>query len=618
MLRSRWLAPVALILLSVALVGTMWVVPYLPTNDGPEWVFATHAENRYGDPAAGYQDLLVPEPQFASRGFGAVYGAFEAWLGWQRGLQVALSVVVLLVAWAFVALVRELSPERWALGLLGFPLALSWGLYMGLWAFVVSSGIGVFVLALAVRLREPTWRGRAVLSLLLLVQAVAHVFGAVIAGAALALLWLARAPRGKRLAELGRTVVTGLPAAGILVACVVVSRHLDDAPFARGFERFPWRDVARMLPATIVPGPFARALVVTVGVAVAAVVAAVRVTRTDTDAADRGLGLAAVVLLLTAVFAPFQIPGWQAFSPRFLPMGVALAVAVVPLERLGPAMKRLAPPVCFAAALGSLALSYPFHRRLADLCPDAIAGLTAPVHLKGEILPVRLRPTELPTFDRVRAEVPLMWPLLHMGTLYAAAHGGSTAYSFTGPPSIYPFMLRPRQDPRPLPDLEHYLKAIASLEFHRDLGYRRQVEGELASSGMFYDEVAVFGALPEDLAVWSERGYVADWHQGSALLAHFEPCTIDFAAPPVSDADAPLFDVRVGKLGLLDGVRAPGVAGDDGLTHFFLTPAPCGVVAVRPRWKDGGAGRACRNANPRGEIVARVTRTERRVACEPP
>ena len=620
----RWLPGIALTLLSLLLAGTMWVVPYLPTNDGPEWVFATHTENHYSDPGSPHQDTFVLASQFASRGFAPLYGPFDAWLGWERGLQVALSLTTLLTAWGFVALVREIDRKRWALGFLGFPLALTWALYMGLWPFVVSTAVGLFVLAFAVRLREPTWKGRALLSLLLLVNAIAHVFGAVLTGGALLLLSVARAPRGKRAKELAYVVLIGLPAAGILVACLAVSRNLPLAPFARDFDRFPWALAAALLPRTIAPGPFARAVVVTTVVFVAAIVAIVRASKADTLAADRGLGIAAVLLLLLGIFAPFQIPGWQAFSQRFVPFGVLLVLAVVPIERLAGRARRLAPGVLFTLAAVWLGFTYPFHRRFAALCPDAIAGLSAaaaspPLH--GTILPVTLALTELPEYDRIHAEVPLLAPLVHMGTLYATAHGAVPAYTFASTPAIYPLMLRPRPDHRPLPELEHYTKALSSPEFRHDQGFRLETENELATFGVFYDEVAVFGAVPVDLALWHDRGYVADWQQGTALFAHFEPCTIDFTTqPPATDTGSdwgPTFDLRVGRIGLASGVRVPPVVRKDGMAHFKLTPAPCGLVTVHAQWPtaDGHATR-CANANPEGNLVTTISRTAHRMLCD--
>ena len=76
-----WRRAAAFIALSILLVGSLWVVPYLPTNDGPEWVFASHLENHYSDPGTIYGDELLPTVQFASRGFGLIYGALES-VGW--------------------------------------------------------------------------------------------------------------------------------------------------------------------------------------------------------------------------------------------------------------------------------------------------------------------------------------------------------------------------------------------------------------------------------------------------------------------------------------------------------------------------------------------------------
>lgn len=608
----------AFVVLSVLLAGTMWVVPYLPTNDGPEWVFAAHVENHYGDPGTIYQDVFVPAPQFASRGFMLLFAPFDAWLGWQRGLQVGLTLAVLLFAWGFVTLVRGLDPARWPVAFLGFPLALSWGLYAGFWSFVVSIGLGLFVLALVVRLPELTWKGRALLSLLLFLVAVAHVFGAVLTGSVVLALLLARAPRERRLGELARTVVMGLPAIGILALCVVVTRDLPAVAFARDVERFAWRDALAILPRTIAPGPLARALVVTLGAACAGVFAVVRARRSDTSASDRGLGIAAGLLLLAGVLAPFQFLGWQAFSQRFVPLGVALAVAVLPLERCSIGLRKGLGVGLFVTATVWLGLTYPFHRRLTELCPDAIAGLLAPISLSGTLLPVAIRPTELPAYDRFASEVPLVAPLTHMGPLYAAAHGGVSARSFAGNPSVHPFVLRPSTFVRPWPDQEQYATTLSSYRYHQDLPFREEVDGELASFGMYYDEIALFGALPEDIAVWQARGYVADWQRGSVLLAHFVPCALDVTLPATTTPPGPEIDLRVGKITLVEAARVKPEVGDDGRLHFQLAPSPCGIVNVRVRWEPTPEGRrrACRNANPAGDLVVAVSRTSHSIACD--
>ncbi len=616
MQRDARLAGVFLAALSMMLVGSLFAVPYLPTNDGPEWVFASHVENHYGDPGTVYREIFIPALQFASRGFGTVYGPLEAWLGWQRGLQVALGAVALVAAWGFVALVYAVDPRRWPLALLGFPLALSWTFYMGFWSFHLASGLGLFAVALAVRLREPTGLQRAALAALLLLVAVMHVFAAVLSGACVLGVAVAAVP-GRRAREARLVMLTGLPAMGVLLACVLVSRGLVAAPLASGFDRFSFRDVLTMLPRTLLPGPLVRALIASAVVLLAAAAALTRSVSCETRGVDRGLGFVAALLLLATLVAPFQIPGWQAFSERFAFFGAAMALATIPLERLGHGATRAVAAALFAGAAASLASSYGLHRRLAALCPDAIAGLTADVHTTGDLLPVTIRATELPTYDRVRAEVPLLSPLLHMATLYAVAHGGTSAYYFTGGPAVYPFELRPGTPHARIPDLERTMRAFASDAFHHDLAYRRQVDSEMAMFGVVHATVVVLGALPEDVALFRDRGFVMDWSRGAAFVAHFEPCAIDLVA--TGDATASVsIDLRVGELRVLEGMEAAAEARDDGLVHFTVPGSPCGTVDVRAHWgaRADGHEPTCRNANSRGEVTGHITHRSGRVRCD--
>jgi len=358
-----------------------------------------------------------------------------------------------------------------------------------------------------------------------------------------------------------------------------------------------------------------RAVVVTVACLASAVVGSVRAFRPGTNATDRGVAIAAALLLLAGIFTPFQIPGWQAFSQRFVPLGVALAFAVAPLELLPPRVRAVAPLSLFAAAAAFLGLSYPFHHRLVGLCPDAVAGLVgATVQTRGELFPLVLRDTEGPTYDVIHAEVPLLTPLLHMGTAYATALGGVPAVSFNGGAAIHAFTKVP--DPRPLPDVEHYRAALASRAFSHDLAFRDRVESEIATYGMYYEEVVVFGTIPSDVALWRERGFAVDWKGATTLLAHFEPCTIDVSVAAAAADPAPTFDVEVGIDKVIVGARPTAVM--EGLTaHFVLPTAPCGKVGVRAKWEhQGGAATFCRNADTEGRVLAKISRTSGAVDCE--
>ncbi len=618
---GRWGYAAGYIVLSIAVIGSLWVIPYLPTNEGPEWVFATHVENHYLDPGTPYWAAFAPALQFASRGFAMFYGPLEAWLGWQRGLQVALSMVVCVVGWGFVALVRAIDPRRSALGFLGFPLALSWSLYMGLWSFVIATGFGLVVIGVAAQMRAPTWRGRAALAFLLLLVAVTHVFGAVLTGLAILCLFVVRAKTDDRLDELGRLALMGLPTACILVGAALVANQAGAPILTEPFAYLPWRHAAAALPQTLVPGPLPRALLVTTAIAVAACLAAVRARRDDTSTIDRGLGVAAILLLLVGTLAPLRVPGCWFFSQHFLPLGATLAFAIVPVERMRVGARRFVPAGLFVGALLWTIPTYAFHHRLAATCADAVLGLSARVHRSTEQLPLPLDWTEGAPHDLIHAEVPLMKPLLHMGALYATVEGGLTPLSFGAGTATYPFIPLPHHMavPPAVLDLEHYWDVFRSDAFYSDASYRHATEDELASFGTSYEGVVLLAARPDDLALWHRRGYVADWEQGKTLIAHFEPCRISLTVPARAAAPPPLVDVRAGKRTLVRSGRPVPRPGADGLVRLELPKTPCGELSVRVRWvRPEGLVELCRNADAQGEVSATITRESDRVVCDLP
>jgi hypothetical protein len=455
---------------------------------------------------------------------------------------------------------------------------------------------------------------------LLLVQAVAHIFATVLTGIVIAGLFLARSGRGRRLAEIGKTALMGLPAASVLLAALLVS---DDSTRAQqqAFSRMPWRQAVAVLPQTLAPGPFVRALFMTLAVLAAAASAGLRARQASADPSDRGLGLCAIGLLLAGIFAPIHIPGWQYFSPRFLPIGCALVFAIIPLEQLPQPARRFAAPGLFLVSALWLSLSYPFHQRVAASCADAIAGLFAPIHRRTTQLPVVLARVESAGSIRELEEVPHINPLLHMGALYATAQGGLVPYSFAYNAAAYPFRLRAvSTHGLPVPNMDRYYPAIHSDRFQRSDGYRHEIENELASMGIPYEGVIVLGARPGDIALWHQRGYVADWEQGTTLLAHFEPCSVDFTVPLAAAEPGPIFDIYAGKFRLLSNARVPSRASSDGLAHFELPTAPCGEIGVTARGEssDGTPPAFCRNADAQGSVHADITRTSRAVTCDGP
>jgi len=605
--------------LSLVLGSTLFVVPYLPTNDGPEHVLASHIENHYGDPGTLYRETLLPASEFAARGFTLLFGPLADGLGWRVGLQVCLAVIVLLTAWGFVALVQAVDRGRVAVAFLGFPLALTWELYMGFFPFTFGSALGLFVLSLAVRWAEPTRLQRFVLAFLLLIQAVCHVFSATLTGIVLALVLVLRLPRARWAGELARTALIGAPAASILLLSVLTGRSLTKSPFSSDFLVLPAAETLLVFPRLLAPGPGWRALAVAALVVAALLVSAARALRSETSRLDRALFIAGASLIVVGALCPMNIPGWQFFSPRFLPLGVLVTLASLPLERASRRAGDALAVVVFGFSLVSLVASVPFHRRLAAAAGDAIIGLSVSVERRGFWLPITLSPEGGMPFDPRVSEVPFLAPLRHISALYAVVEGGLPPYTFANNAATYPFVIRPdgRKAP-PIPPAEKYAPEMESDVFDNDVGYRLRVEDELATYGMFYEGVLVTAARPYDLALWHARGFAPDWERGTVLVGHFVPCLLDVTIP--ASGDPPLLDVGVGGQTIFKDEHPEPKLSQDGSRHLSLPRAPCGAVWVRPHWdrttSDGSHERRyCPNAEPTGEIRATLTWAAAKVTC---
>jgi hypothetical protein len=622
--RGSWGYALALAALSVVLARAFFVVPYLPTNDGPEHVIATYLEDHYSDPGTFYADVLTTAPEFAARGFTLLYGPLFDALGWRVGLQWALVLLALANAFGFVALVHAISPRRWPIVFFGFPLALTWDLYMGFFPFMVGSAVGLYILTLAVRWRAPSGLSRGLLAFLLLLQAVCHVFTAVLTGVALAALLVGRSlavSRREALRELGRTALMGLPAGGILAASVIAGASLTHSPFSDTFLLLPASETLLVFPRLIAPGPHLRALLVVLAVLAAAVWSGRSALRRDADPTDVSLFVAGVFLLLVGALAPMNIPGWQFFSPRFLPLGVLLCLATVPVERVTVPWRRGA--LASAAVLLSgawIAGNYNLHRRLARSVADAIRGLSAHVERHTVWLPITLAPEGGMTPYPEASEVPFLAPLRHMPMLYAVTDGGLSPYTFANNAATYPFVTRKGLGRvPPVPQTTKYAPLIESEAFTADTELRRRVLGELLTFGSRYEGILVTAARPDDLDLVRERGFVADWSQGSVFIGHFVPCTVDVTVP--TGVDVPEVDVGVEAFAMIRGVHDVMLA-PDGSKHIVIDKAPCGVAWVRPHW---GADddpkrlpRFCKNADADGMLRASLGRDVTDLVCEAP
>jgi hypothetical protein len=352
-----------MLLASAGLVYALWVVPYLPTSDGPQHVLAAHIENHYSDPGSAYPEFYRILPQFAEKGFALVFAPLESILPWRVALRVTLSLMALAFAWGFALVVLSLDRTRRATAMLGFFIALPWSLYMGLFQFVVGTTFGLYTLAFVIRRPPTTNARRAILSLLLLVQAVCHLFTAMMTGLTVLVVAVVAAKKGDRLREIGRMALVGAPSMAIL-GLTLQTRNIgaSDQQVVEWFLADRFSELSRWFA----PGPGVRAwlLIALTVVAIGATLA--RARRGATTPTEQAFAWLALAFLVLGVVAPLHIPAWQFFSPRFPILALVFGLALVRLpERIPPRVARVIVPALTVCCIGSELLSASLHRQLA-------------------------------------------------------------------------------------------------------------------------------------------------------------------------------------------------------------------------------------------------------------
>lgn len=619
-----------MVVASVGLLYALWVVPYLPTQDGPHHVFSAHIENHYSDPSSIYPAFYRVLPQFAGKGFSILFAPLETLLPWRVALRVTLSLIALSFAWGFALVVLALDRDRRPMALLGFLLALPWTLYMGFFPFAVGSAFGLYVLAFVLHRPPTTTARRAILALLLLVQGVCHVFTAIVTGIIVAVLAIAGAPEGQRVRETGRMALVGAPAAALL-GLTFVERKLETSAQQ---EVSPWSFAERLgeLSRWFVPGPSVRAglLVACVLVGIAATLA--RARRGAASRPEHALAWLALAFFVLSVIAPLHIPGWQYFAPRFAVAASVLGLALLPMPRLAsPLAARATAPLLALCCVGSSLVSARLHRDLASGCADALAGVDAPLHFAGPRLSILLDETCGTPADPSQSPFPRAAMARNIPLLQMVEHGGIAPTLFNGSPAIHAIALR-RDAPLPgRPD--PLMQTLAfSHWFSTEPAFRASVLAELAADGMPFEGIHVVGGRPEDAAAFNSRGYVTEFQRGAMLIARFEGCAAEVILPagaldrePVYYEYGPFYptgitpEPRTIARQLVD--RATPASGD--AIHVPLEGRPCGPIWLRVVWDADGSStltpgdRTCSNARRGGRLVATVNRDHPAVRCVP-
>lgn len=598
-----WLG--AMIATSAALIAAIWIVPYLPTNDGPQHVLSGYIENHYTDPGAPYAERLRLLPSFASRGFLLIFEPLEALFGYSGALRITQSMMAIGALWGFGLLVAALhrtrgqtsneghfepvagEDTRRLAALLGALIALPWGFYMGFFPNVVGNVFGLFVLAFAIR--APVWTRprRMVVGLMLFLQAIMHVFSASVTGALIFAVNVGAAPRGSRLREALSSALMGVPAAGIAILAALDQGQLSGVALSQEASWVSWQERLLSLPGSAAPGPPERGCLILALVIAACGIALRRARRGDASRVEGMVAAASLVALALGVLAPLHVPGWQLFSPRFVSLSAALGLALVDPT----AIRRKAPwapifAVMAIVASASLLVSIRFHRKLAAGCADLVSGLGRG---KGRfLLPVILEPTcsGLPNEETTRL-VPYLTPTIHIGALYAADRGAFEPYLFVGAPSAHVLGERQTDVEPPIPPARLWWAPLLEANTRDNPVIREQFLTTAAIWGGGYGDVVMYGARTADRDLFQRRGYETTWQQGALDLLRLNPCNGQLEVPGNS-SDAPVF-VEIG----VPGSRAP-------MDRHALPPDPaprlipilggiCGPVWARVSWDRDGS-----------------------------
>lgn len=623
----EWL--ICMLVASAGLVHCLWVVPYIPTMDGPQHVLSAHIDNHYSDPASVYPELYRLLPQYAGKGFALIFGPLEVVLPWRVALRVTHALVGLGFAWGFALVALSVDRHRRAGAMLGFLIALPWSFYMGFFQFVVGTTVGLYTLAFVLRRPPTTTPRRLVVAVLLLVQGVCHVFTAILTGVIVLVLAVVAAPKGQRLREVGRMGLVGMPAAA-LMGLTLLDRRIT---FSQQ-QTFDWAlgERIREISRWFVPGPGGRAWLV-LALAVVGIGATLsRARRKQATVPEQALAWLALAFLVLTLCAPLHMPGWQCLAPRFTTVAIVLGLALVRLPDVSsPRAARAILAIVTVCCVGSELLSADLHRDLANGCAETLAGLDAPLHFEGLRLPIVIEPTCGLPRDPVEGPVPRASLAQNSPLLYLVDHGGIGTKMFNGTPSIHRIELIGARRP-PLPD-PRPVTIAQSRFFDSDPKLRATVLTELAADGMPFEGIHVVGGRPDDYAVFNARGFVTELQRSSLFIARFEGCPAELVLAQGSlDREAVHYEYGLfsrAQLSAEPRVLARRIVPRDTPVvdrqiHVPLAGRPCGEIWVRVYWDADASStfsagdRTCENAHGQGRLRADVSRDRPTVTCESP
>lgn len=583
------------VLLSLAVVWSIWSVPLVFSNDGPQAVLLAHIDAHYDDPGSIFPAQFDRGLGLSGRGFMFLYGPLEG-LGWPTALRLCQVVMVLGFAWGAALLSRSLHGRFTYRSLAGFAIALNWPFYMGFYAFCVASGVTLWILALTTSRPKLSAIHKLGISVALLCALLCHpVMGTVGLGLVLLIVAARRWPERRTSGRAAVTdglwlLLTSIPNMVVFALMGGAQTQLSNVADSEHAAWEPFATLLATLPRIAVPGSTLLGwLALTVGACglVSALANSARLQKADVSA----LALGGAMLVLLAVFGPTHLPGWQFFSGRFLSLGLALGFCVLPEIASNPGRSVALVASLSGASLG-IANARGLNVDLANACGGALAALEHQETHVGLSLPIVLdsqcgQPANPPSM-----RVPYLAPALHLSALFPVRQGGSVPYVFAGPAAVH--VLVPRAIDVPVPPFDLW-GFTPEHEQMRDPAARALVLDKLAVFGTAYEAVLVFGKTDADRAQLIERGLVVDFERGDFLSGRFQPCRVDVSFE-VEPGDPPM--QVVGGLRATERWPAEWLPIDGGARATFR--GLCGKLWARVAWQDGL--QRCSNADADGRI----------------
>jgi hypothetical protein len=514
---------VVALLVASAFIAAIASVPVLPMHDGPQHV--------YGVWFAAYEDVLPGQltavlasnpDRVTALGMDFTFLFFEYALGWRAGLTATLCTLGLTWIGGWLLLLRRVGvSNRTAAFVLAalLPTALPWMLYMGYLNFLIGASVtGIVLWTTHITLFAETRRdaAAAVLNVFIPVAfaCAAHAVAGGIIGVFVFAAVLAQCIADGRWR---RVLLFAFPALPVVLTVLASYTYSVSVPDAVGDTDGALR--WQLATSTIAMGQFSILWwLLGLGGALAGIVA-------PREPWVRGIALVALAALGLYLAAPFDIPGWQAFAPRWGVFGVGVGIVSGALSHVrwgAPRIGTFAVHAMLGLSLVLTARAGLDHRTLYDRCVAPYLGLEG-IERGDSVLGM--------AFGACEDDLTGRYPLARFASnaeLWTAMEHEALAHAYTGYPFIHALRLVAEQRPAKLSDYAALSYGALAERGTLDGPLSEQPPEWLVLNGYLARNAALRDATivterPEAAMEIATRGF-ALLPQGASAVLRFEGC----------------------------------------------------------------------------------------------